>query len=303
MNEPKFVEFKTKDHLVLPGLLYEAKEKRKIAIYLHGNGSSSVFYDEHEHRDLPKSLDRVGISFLKFNNRGAHIIKKLNIDSKRIKKDRKLFGCAYEVIRDCVLDIDAAVKFVKSLGYKEFYLIGASTGANKICVYNHYKPKNEVSKYVLLCGGDDTGISYSILGDELFFKLLKESKSKIVNDEGEKIIPEMLEHGEIISYKAFYDLANPDGDYNCFPFSEVLGKARISKKPLFRYFKEIVKPSLVVYGESDEYAWGEVPKLIGVMKKIKPDFRYEIIKGADHSFNGKKKELAAIASKWLAEKI
>lgn len=300
MNEPKFVEFKTEDHLVLPGLLYEAKRSKKIAIYLHGNGSSSIFYDEYEHRDLPEGLNRAGISFLKFNNRGAHIIKKLNIDSKKIKKDRKPFGCAYEIIKDCVLDIDAAVKFAKSFGYKEFYLVGASTGANKVCVYNHYRPNNEFSKYVLFCGGDDTGIYYSILGDKLFFKLLKESKSKIAGGEGEKIIPEMLERDEIISYKAFYDLASPDGDYNCFPFSEVLGKAKISKRPLFRYFKEVMKPSLVIYGENDEYAWGEVPRLAGMMKKMKPDFNYEIIKGADHGFSGKKKELAGMVANWLS---
>ena len=80
MNEPKFIELKTQDHLVLPGLLYEVSNSEKIAINIHGNGSSSIFYDESEHRMLPEALTNNGISLLKFNNRGAHIIKKLNIN-------------------------------------------------------------------------------------------------------------------------------------------------------------------------------------------------------------------------------
>ena len=299
MNEPKFIELKTQDHLVLPGLLYEVSNSEKIAINIHGNGSSSIFYDESEHRMLPEALTNKGISLLKFNNRGAHIIKKLNINSKKIKKDRKSYGCAYEIIKECVLDIDGALDFVKSLGYKEFYLMGKSTGANKICVYNHYKPKNEFSKYVLICGGDDTGIYYDLLDDKMFFKLLNKSKEKIRKGEGEQIIEELIKFDEIFSYKGFFDIANPDGDYNCFPFSQALGMAKISEKPLFRYFKEINKPSLVVYGEDDEYAWGEIPKLVNILKDLKPEFKYEIIKDADHGFNGKEKELAQIVSDWL----
>ena len=215
---PKLVEFSTKDKLLLPGLLYEAKDSKKAVIYLHGNGSSSVFYDEKEKRVLPNEITKKGISFLKFNNRGAHIIKKLNI-KKENEVERLKFGCAYEIIRECVLDIDAAVKFFQGLGYKEFYLMGTSTGANKICVYNYYKPDNLFKKYVLICGGDDTGIYYSELGDKRFWKLLKESKEKIRAGKGEEII-ESLINTEVFSYKGFYDIANPDGDYNVFPFSE-----------------------------------------------------------------------------------
>ena len=79
LSEPKFIEFATEDGLTLPGLLYDVKDSKKVAIYLHGNGSSSIFYDESEHRDMPEQLKQKGISFLKFNNRGAHIIKKLNV--------------------------------------------------------------------------------------------------------------------------------------------------------------------------------------------------------------------------------
>lgn len=298
MQEPKFVDFKTSDGLTLPGLLYEADGSKKVVIYLHGNGSSSVFYDEKEYRDLPEALSKKGISILKFNNRGANIIKKFTIE-KNGNEERVPFGMAYEKIKDCVFDIDGAVKFLQKLGYEEFYLAGASTGANKICVYDHYKPKNIFKKYVLICGGDDTGIYYNLLGDKKFFKILNKAKEKIEKNEGLEIAPEVLPIGEVFSYQGFYDIANPDGDYNCFPFSEAFGKAKISTKPLFRYFEGIKKPSIIIYGEKDEYSWGDIIKVVTALKKYQPNFEYEVINGADHRFTGKQKDLAKTIIDWL----
>ena len=78
MPKPEFVEFGTKDGLSLPGLLYRARGKAAL-IYLHGNGSSSVFYNETENRYLASALAKKNISTFYFNNRGAHLIKKLTV--------------------------------------------------------------------------------------------------------------------------------------------------------------------------------------------------------------------------------
>src|SRR3990167_1428150 len=170
--KPEFVQIKTPDKFTLPGLLYEAKgKKRGVVVYLHGNGSSSVFYRNDQREQWTTALARQGISLLLFNNRGAHIIKNLHQ-----QKNRKIVhthgGMAYEKIRDCVSDIDGALAFLKQRGYKNFYLAGESTGANKICVYNHYQPRNNIKGYILLSGGDDTGIYYNQLGQKRFHALL-----------------------------------------------------------------------------------------------------------------------------------
>lgn len=298
MQTPKFVDFETSDGLNLPGLLYEAEGSKKAVIYLHGNGSSSVFYGEKEYRDLPEALNKKGISLFKFNNRGANIIKKFTIKKNGVEK-RVPYGMAYEKIKECIFDIDGAVKFLQNLGYNEFYLAGASTGANKICVYDHYKPKNIFKKYILICGGDDTGIYYSILGDKKFFQLLDASKDKIEKDKGEELVKDLISFNEVFSYQGFYDIANPDGDYNCFPFSEAFGKAKISTKPLFRYFNDIKKSSIVIYGEKDEYTWGDINKVVSTLKKYQPDLEYKVIDGADHRFTEKQKELAKIIADWI----
>jgi len=272
---PEFTEFQTKDGLTLPGLLYQ----------------------ETRNRPLASALARKNISILYFNNRGAHIIKKLKVKRGR-KETREWFGMAYEKIKECIEDIDGAISFLKKRGYRTFYLAGASTGANKICVYNFYKPRNDVKKHILLCGGDDVGIYYHMLGKSRFWKLLAEARRRIKARREKEIIKEMLPD-DLLSYGGFFDIANPDGDYNIFPFYEVLRKVRLSTKPLFRHFKSIKKPTLIIYGDRDEYAWGNVPKIVGILKNYQPGLDYRIIRGADHGFKNRENQLAEIVANWL----
>jgi pimeloyl-ACP methyl ester carboxylesterase len=295
MTEPRYIQFPTVDGLSLPGLLFAPARTTKAAIYLHGNGGSSAFY-MHDFT-LAEEFNKNNIAFLHFNNRGAELIKRLTVE-KENEEESKYFGAAYEKIKDCVEDIDGAVSLLEQKGYKEIYLIGNSTGANKICVYNYYKPKNKIAKYILIAGGDDTGHHYESLGKDKFCQLLKKAKEKIDERARGEIICDLLP-GEIISWQSFLDIADPDGDYNVFPFYEVINNEKLSTYPLFRYFKSIQKPSLVIYGELDEYTWGDTKRVIEILKKYQPEFVYQIIPGADHRFQNKKKEVADVVINWL----
>jgi hypothetical protein len=64
MSQPEFIELRTEDGLILPGLLYRAGKPGAVAVYLHGNGSSSVFYNEAKNRVLAAALSRKGIATL-----------------------------------------------------------------------------------------------------------------------------------------------------------------------------------------------------------------------------------------------
>jgi pimeloyl-ACP methyl ester carboxylesterase len=295
MRSPQFIQVETNDGLTLPGLFYEAENSQEAAIYLHGNGSSSVFYSDDTREKQAKTLNSQSISYLLFNNRGAHYIKNLEVKEK---KESKRFGMAYEKIKDCIQDIDGAISFLRKKGYTKFYLIGESTGANKICVYHFYKPENEVSRYILLAGADDVGIYYTLLGRENFYKLLAQAKEKITQNKGEEIMCELLPN-EIFSYAGFYDLAYPDGDYNVFPFLEVMQGEKLSTKKLFRYFQSINKPTLVVYGEKDRYCYENVPRVVNVLKELQPSFVYKIIPNSDHVFSTHQNELAEVIVEWL----
>jgi pimeloyl-ACP methyl ester carboxylesterase len=296
----ELVHFLTSDNLRLPGLLYEPDRKSKqIAIYLHGNGTASLFY-RPEMNLYGKTLTSNGISFFPFNNRGAHLIKSFRKISEH-GEDRALYGTAFELIKESIIDIDSAITFLKSKGYETFYLIGESTGANKIVVYNYYKPKNEISKYILLSGGDDTGLYYRQYGDELFHKILKKCKEMIQKGKGMEFVPKYISVYPM-SYRSIYDTINPEGDYNIFPYFEILNKLNITKKEKFRELKSINKPTLVVYGDQDEFCFESTEKCIEVLKKniSKKDlFTFEIIKDADHGFTGKEEILSTLIVNWL----
>lgn len=304
ITNTKLVQFESTDALLLPGMLFEPKTKTsKVAINLHGNGSSSVFYSFEQADSFARSLNERGIAFFTFNNRGAHYIKKLKVKKDSEEEEMKI-GTAFELIKDCVKDIDGAIEFLEMLGYKEFYLLGHSTGANKICVYNYYKPKNKVSKYVLLGGGDDAGLYYDMVGGtKKFKKYLEQAEKQVDKGNGRKIIPKYIAD-YVLSWQAFYDTCNPDGDYNAFPFNEYINRLKLSTKPLFREYKSIKKPTLVIYGENDEYCYGDVKRIVDILKKEALDkrlFTFEIIQGANHGFDGHEDQLAKIVSSWLSD--
>ena len=311
MLNTELVEFTTTDNLFLPGLLFtpQNKKTKKAAIFLHGNGSASVFYSVTRAKALARQFSKQGISLLLFNNRGAHFIKTVDklIDSReregQIEREDVTFGCAYELIKDCVHDIDGAVNFLKKQGYKQLFLIGHSSGANKVCVYDHYQPQNSIKKHILLGGGDDTGMYFKMIGSKnKLFSYLKQAKEKIEQGRGKQLVPKYI-YDRIISFQSFYDIANPDGDYNTFPFIELQEELRLSTKPLFRYFKNITKPTLTVYGENDDFA----PDKSGVIANDilqqqvngKSNFEFKIISKADHSFHGQESELGKLITSWL----
>ncbi len=306
----QLTHFETTDHLLLPALLYEPKHKTdKVALYLHGNGSSSIFYNSDTMNPTADVLTNASISFFPFNNRGAHWIKKLDKLVNGKEEESVLYGMTYELIKECINDIDGAINYLKKLGYKTFYLIGVSTGANKIVVYHYYKRKNPIAKYVLLSGGDDVSIYYSHYfkkNKKLFFQMLERCKREIKNGRGRKFVPESIIPDTLISYQSLYDTINPDGDYNIFPFEDYINKLNLTKKKLFREYKTIDKPTLVVYGELDEYSPAPISDCVEVLKKESGSrrtnsklFTFKIMKGADHGFTGKEKELAKVITRWL----
>lgn len=296
------IRFYATDNVRLAGLLFAPKKAtKKVALLLHGNGSSSIFESVEDNQSYAKALVKKGIAFFPFNNRGAGDLRGL----KRVvngKEERLNGGTAYELIKDCIKDIDGAIEKLKELGYNEFYLIGESTGANKIAVYDYYKKKNPVSKYILVSGGDDTGIYYDMLGKKTFLETVKQGEKEVKAGNGKTLIPK--EYSDyILSWQSFYDTINPDGDYNIFPYNEYFNNLKLAKKDLFREFKNITKPTMVVYGANDEYCYGRIPEIIDLLEVLSNSKEYAsiIISDADHGLTGKMDEAAKVIADWLSD--
>jgi pimeloyl-ACP methyl ester carboxylesterase len=289
------VRFETADEVGLAGLLFEpARRSTRAVVFLHGTGGSSVFESKRTN-PLAAVLTRNGIAYFPFNNRGAQVVRRAG---------RSLGGYAYEVIRDCVFDIDAAVRELRRRGYRDITLAGHSTGANKIAVYDARTKRNFVRRYVLLGGGDDTGMLYEQLGARRFARALEQARERIRARRGGELVPSSLSPLPM-SWRSFHDMANPDGDYNVFPFLEAIRGIRLSRRPRFRHVRAIRKPSLFLYGERDEYAYGgDVSRCVAVLGGAlgaKPNVELAIMKDADHGFSGREEELGQLIADWIGE--
>ncbi|MCU1348803.1 MAG: hypothetical protein JWO56_1833 [Acidobacteria bacterium] len=290
----RLLRFEATDGVPLAGLLYEPRRASTRAIvWLHGTGGVSIF-DSRRTNILADLFTRRGLAFFPFNNRGAHLIRNLRTATKSIGG-----GMAYERIRDCVPDIDGALRELRRRGYRDITLIGHSTGANKIAVYDHYKPRNPVKRYVLLAGGDDTGLKYQELGARRFAAALAKARAMIKERRGDELAPKSVSP-ELMSWRSLYDVLNPDGDYNVFPFLEVVRGIRLSRRRPFRYIAAIRKPSLYLYGANDEYCHPDVPScLAAIASVVGRNATLAIVDDADHGFGGREEEVAARVGEWL----
>jgi pimeloyl-ACP methyl ester carboxylesterase len=280
--------------VALAGLLYEPKRSTKCAIiWLHGGGGASVFESRRTNL-LAEVFVGKGIAFFPFNNRGAGIVRRAGDD---------FGGAAFERIRDCVPDIDAAIRELWRRGYRDITLAGHSTGANKIAVYDHYKPRNRAKRYILLAGGDDTGLLYTELGARRFRALLAKAKVKVKIKTGGRL--ESLPYtggSSMMTWRASYDVANPDGDYNVFPFFEVISGTKLSRRKVFRYVSGIRKPSLYIYGENDQYCFGDVRQCVAILSRhVNERAEIVVMRNADHGFGGFEEQLSIIMSDWTTD--
>ncbi|HKO54898.1 MAG TPA: alpha/beta hydrolase [Thermoanaerobaculia bacterium] len=304
----QLIRFEAADGINLSGLLYEPSPRLRgkggaerrgrgapVVVWLHGTGGASVF-DTGRTNLLAAELTARGLAFFPFNNRGAHLVRRLH---KKGRKRSVMGGMGYERIRDCVPDIDGAARVLRRRGHRTLYLAGHSTGANKVAVYDHYKPRNPFRRYILLAGGDDTGLMYDQLGPAGFRRTLATARERIRARRGEELVPKSISDHPM-SWTALYDTMNPDGDYNVFPFLEALRGVRLSRRP-FRYFRALRKPTLVLYGEDDEYAHGDISRSVAVLSEVAgPNTELAIIKDADHGFSGREADLGELIANWLA---
>jgi len=307
MSNVEFVSFTSTDKLKLPGLLYApGAGTKKAAIWLHGMGDSGVFYSPEQVNALGEALTSKNIALLGFNNRGAHNAKSLkSVDESLPEGDRRYqAGTYYELIADCVKDIDGAVAFLKQRGFTTFYLLGHSTGANKICAYHVRAGRNPFSKYVLAGPADDTGLMFSGLGAKKFWQALNYA-AKFAKTDPLHIMPKYTGMYPF-SAQAAWDMLNPDGAYNTFPFYES-NTERLGKKRLFDEYQQIDRPTLVIFGQDDEYtttAGGTRAALDLFMKYTsnaslkRTDFC--TVPDADHSFHGAEAVFAEQVADWLA---
>lgn len=302
-NKPVFFfdQYHTSDNLILPLLHCKTTRADRALIWLHGMGSSGNFYVPDRINALAEEMQKIGIALIAPNNRGAGIAQRLKFIDSEGELQRVTIGTSHEMIHEAIHDISGIADYARRAGYRQVYLAGHSSGANKIAVYNFHEKNNPFAGYVLFGGGDDTGLHIAQLGRFRHRWLMRRCKAQLRRGHGGHLIPRKWKLGWF-SYQSLLDILDPNGEYNTFPFWEAR-KGALSRRNIWRFWQALHKPTLVIYGEQDEYCQPNVRECIKLLKKNQVpgmDVEYKVVSDADHGASGREKELARAIASWLS---
>ncbi len=276
-------KIKTRDGLALEGIIVEPrkKDKNKTAlIWLHGL-SSKFSSGQTLIKELSGMCRKSGLGYFKFNNRGHDVAD---------FEDIGLIGAGFEKFTDCVLDIRAMILFAKSLGYKNIILTGHSTGANK-ALYYVYKTKDRIVKKLVLLGPiSDIAALIKEVGRKELDRRVKIAQ-EIKNKNPKTLVP--MDFG-LYSAGRYLSLSKPGTPEDVFPYHNPQGS--------WKELKSVKIPVAVIFGQRDQHLDRPAKKLVEIFAEkaaSTKSFSGVIIKGANHGFHKKEKEVSLEMVKFI----
>lgn len=279
------IYFNTEDNVELAGLLEKPEVSTdEIVISIHGMQSNCM---KRREDILSKEINKRGIAYLAFNNRGHELMSYTN----RIDGPKRLDGGAvYEEVLDSYYDIKAAIKAMVDLGFTKIHLQGHSLGCTKI-VYSYNRLKEEdsevleyIKSIILLSLVDIPGCQIYDLGNK-YEKMMTYALEKEAEGKERDLMPEeSFEHP--ISVKTYL---------RYFKYNEEIDFARFGEKNYdFKELNNIEIPLFIRWGNVHELVIQDLDELIKFLeekiKNKKLDLGY--IDGANHGYGGKEEELA-----------
>jgi len=271
------------DGITLDGIYVKPKRKSKTAlVWIHG--LTSYFYSSQSLiRELSGQCSQRGVGYFKFNTRGYDLVV-------RGQKKHLLLGTLFEKFEDCVFDIKAIINFVQGLGYKDIILAGHSTGANKIVYYMYKIGDKRVIGLTLLGGLNDIVAESKRVGKKNFKKTVQLAK-KLARKNPYTFF---MSKGFLFTPRRYLSLHTPSTPEDVFPY--------YNSHATWKEFKNIRQPISVIIGSRDEYLDRPAKKLVEIFQskaESTKSFSGIIIKGANHGFYKKEKELTHEIIKWV----
>lgn len=267
-------KIKTRDGITLEGIIVKPRRKTLTAlVWLHGLGSR-FSSGQSLIAELSKRASQNKIAYLKFNTRGHDVVA---------KGGKQFIGSAFEKFEECVHDIRAIIVFARRLGYKRIILAGHSTGANKT-LYYLYKTRDRAVKGLVLAGPANdivaaekyTGRKILVRGVRLALKMKQRDRHAL-----------MPRRFGLYSARRYASLFKPGAAEDVFPCYNPRAK--------WKELKSVRVPLCVIFGSREEYIDRPAKQLVEVFRKnakSAKSFSGIVIKGANHGFHKKEKELA-----------
>ncbi len=290
-------KFSASDGVLLYGLLALPERARKKAAVIHVHGMGSSFYSAMGVEDLSRAVTGIGLGFFSVQTRGSNVVESFG----RVRGNKRtglLAGTALERFEDCVYDIEGAVRFLASKGYRSIILSGHSTGCQKVLYYYSKRKSRKIKGLVLLAPSDDYNVGRVSLGKK-FGVAVSEAKKASKRDRrgtmiwASKYVPPWM----MLSAQRFLSTADPRR-----PESRILDYT----ERRMRYIAGISVPALAVFGTEDMYmeaAGLPADKAAKILRNNSERIETFVIKGADHGFHGKRMKLAKTVVEWVRKTV
>lgn len=203
----------TSDGLHLSGLLSEPETKAKaIIIHIHGMGGDPYSNEWYEH--FHTGFSQHGISFLSVQHRGTGSITQFYQEPGEYLN----YGNAFELVEDCVYDIQAWVEFAKEQGYKDICLSAHSLAPSKVVYYMNQKTDPSIKGLIFVSPVDMVGIGEAT--NEDFQGMMEEAKN-LMQEGKEYHLLSQLESGEYyLSAKTFLNLFAQSSPADVFCYTD-----------------------------------------------------------------------------------
>lgn len=285
----RLIHFEATDKVSLEGFISEPSSRRK-GIVVHIHGLTGNFHRTTLFWELANLYNRNGYALFSINTRGANIIQRL--PKKKGKKTEKfLAGTAFERFEHCAYDIEGAVRYCRKQGYRNIILQGHSTGCQKAVYYQAKRKDGRIKALVLLAPGDDLNIQKQILGRK-FDRAIEVARRLAKRKE----LPRT-----IMPYEYYPGIIGADRFLSFSDENRTEAKIFDYHSGRFSLFRRIKTPIATFFGDQEEYSTMPIEKYLFMLEKASNsrEFRPYLIKGGNHGFFGKEKELGETVVNWL----
>lgn len=254
----------------LDGFLVEGDRRMPLLVFVHGMHSN--FYRSVLKKSLMTECRRAGFAMLSFNNRGAE---------DRTNDER---------FRDCLADLDAALRFARKRGYHSFVLAGHSTGCQKITYHQALRRDPAVKGLVLLAIGDDLAIVRRDLGGR-FAAWVRRARAMVRRGKGRE--PLGAPRIPPFSARRFLSIADP---------SAVEARLFDLESGRLDHFRRLRCAVFTVLAGADEYETMPAAKVLALLnaRYRGPSFGGRVLSGANHGFHGAERVVAREVVRWIA---
>lgn len=286
----RVVKFETpEDHYLLNGLLYGGDSARRGFIFIHG-----LTGEAFSHNDILSPLASEDTAVLYFSNRGYNLvadIKRLDHDTDKGYRHDTI-GTAHEIFIDCIDDINGAINFLGQRGVEQFYLVGHSTGCQKITYYLSQPGTDpRIKGGVLICPMSDYAYAAKTENPAILKRATAAAEHLVASGQPHQLLspavwPELLDAQRFLS---LYAADSPE---------EIFTYAQPHKAPTT--LQAVKTPLLIELAGADEYADRPASDLVTWFEQAtrQQTATVQVMEGSLHNLAGHEATLARNIARW-----